>query len=215
LRPGCGIRRSRFEASSRHNLEPVCTFGDIKGAFQIVEDLDLTFAKDPALVGIGSAQAEAGDIEGALKTLKRIRKAKDAVRVEIAVALAHAKRWKEALQTADEIEAPAFEFKALLEIARLRVANGDDESGLALFQKAIDALKDKGKADSIDYYRLEDSDPERLYQVMKAEGEVGLAKNALEWINKQDSPFVKAMALTGLAEGLVTRQKTQEKPKEK
>jgi hypothetical protein len=123
--------------------------------------------------------------------------------------------WKLPWQTADEIEAPAFEFKALLEIARLRVANGDEKSGLALFQKAIDGLKDKGKADSINYYRLGDSDPERLYQIMKAEGELGVAKNALEWMDKQDSPFVKAMALTGLAEGLANRQKSQAKPKDK
>jgi hypothetical protein len=54
-----------------------------------------------------------------------------------------------------------------------------------------------------------------LFEIMKAEGEVGTSKNALEWINKQDSPFVKAMALTGLAEGLANRQKSQAKPKDK
>jgi hypothetical protein len=147
--------------------------------------------------------------------LKRIRKAKDAVRFEIAVARARVKHWKEALQTADEIEANPFRVKALVEIAKLQVTDGDEVSGMTSFQKAIDTIKDKGKAERIDYYRLGDSDPELLYQVMKAEGEVGITQKALQWVDKQDSVFVKAMALTGLAEGLVNRQKPQAKHKDK
>jgi hypothetical protein len=89
---------------------------------------------------------------------------------------------------------------------------------MSTFQKALDSIKNKetvhvGNENATRH--LDTTGPERLYEVMKAEGEVGVTRNALEWINKQDSPFVKAMALTGLAEGLVNRQKPQAKPKEK
>jgi RNA polymerase sigma factor (sigma-70 family) len=189
--------------------------GEFKEAFQIADDLDLTFAKQPALVAIAVAQAQTGDIEGARQTLERIRKDKDAVRAEIALAEARAKNVKGALQTAAGLESYEPAVKVLTEIAKLQVRSGDEAAGLASFQKAIDAVKRKSDAEPATHDIDGFENCELLYEIMKAEGEVGVASNALEWIKKEDHPFRKAMALTGLAEGLVPSQKPQAKPKEK
>jgi hypothetical protein len=189
--------------------------GEIKEAFQIADSLDLTYGKDPALTAIAVAQAQQGDIDGARKSLESVRKGREAVRVEIAIAEARAMKWKEALKGAESLEAKEDRAKVLTEIGKLQVQKGDEAAGLASFQMAIDAVKDDQKPEPLDFQRPGTSWPESLYQIMVAEGEAGVARKARAWIDKQDSPFVKAMALTGLAEGLVNRQKPSAKPKEK
>ena len=52
------------------------------------------------------------------------------------------------------------------------------------------------------------SGPFDLRLVVRARAEAGDEKGALEWLADQTSPFVKAVALAGVAEGMA-RRKTQ------
>jgi tetratricopeptide (TPR) repeat protein len=187
--------------------------GDMKAAWRTINLLEKGRFRDSAMVAIIKALADQGKFDEALKMVNDIEGKKDRGLQQIALAHAKAKRFKEALTIAASIER-SLRFDTFLEIGK-RQARASDLTGAA--DSFARALKDLDKPEVL---WLQDgvvgAGPMYVHSALMAYGESGLGKEGLAWANAQTSPFVKAVALAGLAEGIAKRQKeAHAKPKEK
>ena len=138
-----------------------------------------------------SLQAETGDIEGALQTIKAIPEItiKDDALRSIVRALARASQTSRALEIAGNIVAPQAKNSALLEIGEIQVKAGDRAGAIATLRK-IGPIAGAQPFDLIP----------RIARSRAAAGDVS---GALDWANAQTSPELKSQALIGVAEGML------------
>jgi tetratricopeptide (TPR) repeat protein len=159
-------------------------------------------------------QAEAGDYKAAKKAAEAIdanyqggSTRAHAFRL-IARAQAEGKHVKGALETADAIEHGFEKAAAYTEVAQAQARAGDRDGAAQTFEKALgfaEAVPEAPSKSDLDrgYFR-----PSLLRTLAAAQAEVGQEKAAWVWIARQSSPYLKACALVGLADGIVKRQPT-------
>ncbi len=153
---------------------------------------------------------EAGDFNTALKLVDRIDT--DALRDEalkrIAVGQAAAGQNEGAFRTIKAIKRDWERARALLDISKAQATRDDRDSAIRTLQEALRVADKVSDPPDVDHAKAS-----VLTFIASAQAELGLAGEALAWIEKEKDASLKALALAGLAEGMVKRQEAEKKPK--
>jgi hypothetical protein len=128
---------------------------------------------------------------------------RDEARGQLAAAQARAGDFKAARNTLDAFGSAAGKRWALLGVAEVRFKGGDRRAAADLYREAIDTLRPLDQL-WLEEGRVSDT-AAKLSQVVKSWTEAGDDVGALAWAEKEDSAFVRAIALASIAQGIVSR----------
>jgi tetratricopeptide (TPR) repeat protein len=160
-----------------------------------------TFLRALATVGpsamnqsiVPAAQAQAGDLEGAMRTLDAIGDlgARQTALRYIARSLAKAGDVQKAVEIAETIQSADDRAVSLSDVSEAQAEAGDRAGALRTTHRAmaIDGL----------------TGGETLRAVARVSAENGDARGALKWVSVRSTPATKPWGLLGVAEGLLPR----------
>jgi tetratricopeptide (TPR) repeat protein len=189
--------------------------GDLKEALQTAESCSGEVLRDPAgrLVSLQAKEkclvelkVRSGDFKSALEVAKTIDEQNeygyqrgDAMRL-IARGQAQAPDAKGALATVDAIKHDFRKAAACIDIGRALAKNGDRAGAAEVFSQALDIVRVVPEH-RYTHLRSDPARPQLLRDLAAAQEEAGDGPAARAWIDKLDSPYLKAWALAGLYEG--------------
>jgi hypothetical protein len=180
-------------------------FGDIEGAARTARAITEAPWQDLAWGNIATAEANRGDTQTALRAAESIQvgyyrgKAVSAV----VAALARRSHLAEARKLADSIPSDYWRLNAFVVLAKAQIRAGQRGAATQLMETVLrdaDRIKDDEKLPVRGLKRA------LLYQLAQAQSQAGDWKAASEWIARQSSSDICALAYAGLAEGLVAAQ---------
>jgi tetratricopeptide (TPR) repeat protein len=189
--------------------------GDEKAGLKRAGDFKGSRHRDVIWADVAIRRAKAGKVKEASQALGDIQDGvqKAAVLRAVAAAQARAGDFKASRKTTDAIEFVREKAEALLDMAAVRLATGDQAAAADLYREAIQALK------TLDILWYDGgpmcATPSHLHRIVSAWAEARDAKSALAWAEKQQSVFVKAIALAGIAEGIGKRLDQEKRPADK
>jgi RNA polymerase sigma factor (sigma-70 family) len=190
--------------------------GDEKGGLKLADDFKGSRRREMILADVAIRRARAGKVKEASQAVDDIRDGIQKAEVLRAIAAAQARTgdFQEARKTIDAIGSISEKAEALLDVAAVRLKAGDRDSAGDLYRESIQALK---TLDTLWYDEGPTmcATPIQLHRIVKAWAEAGDDKNALAWVDKQDSAFVRAVALAGIAEGIGKRFEREGRPAER
>jgi RNA polymerase sigma factor (sigma-70 family) len=187
--------------------EQYASLGKVTVARKLVERMTSTettkhavdAARGRALAEIALAQLRAGDLEAAQETVEAIAEfdadLADATVVRVAVAQARARDDRGALATLKGARSSQTRVQGMVRVAKVQAEEAHQEAALKTLEAARKQMPvaQKGKEAELAFlYR----------ELARAHGELGDADGALAWIERLESPSLRAAALLGLAEGL-------------
>jgi RNA polymerase sigma factor (sigma-70 family) len=210
-----GIKEDDPEARAKYAQYKIAgaliTLGEEENGLKRAHDfIKKSSDRDEVLAYVACRRAEAGKVKEALEALVVLQEGENKGAVLMAVASAQARTgdFKQSRKTLDAIKSDGvnpniIKVDGLLAVAAVRSQSGERDAATDLYLEAIRELKtldtlwpDAGSMCGT---------PERLHRIVRAWAEAGDDKSALAWVDKQDSPFVKAVALAGIAEGIGKR----------
>ncbi len=204
-----------LQAIAKHYIAvAMADHGDISGALAVVPSIPVHCedSQGKALAGIAAAQARAGDMAGAWKTIQRMDGMLLSNRNWAYTEVAIEKLWAGDEESARQIvlarlQAPELSDKgncaaccadcdpldrALEEIARYQLGNGN-------FQGAVETSSHRDFVSRGEAFR-----------VIAAQQILGRPEQeVLSWIDKEANPYSRSCALLGLAQGLVIKDLRQ------
>jgi RNA polymerase sigma factor (sigma-70 family) len=190
--------------------------GDEKGGLKLADDFKGARRRDMILADVAIRRARAGKVKEASQAVDDIRDGIQKAEVLKAIAASQARTgdFKEARKTIDAIGFISEKAEALSDLAAVRLEAGDRDAAADLYRESIQALK------TLDTLWYDEGPtmcaiPIQLHRIVSTWAEAGDDKNALAWVDKQDSAFVRAVALAGIAEGIVKRLDREGRPAEK
>jgi hypothetical protein len=154
---------------------------------------------------IATAQAKRGDVQAALRTANSIQVSYyrgQAVSAMVA-ALTQTNEFAEARRLADSIPSDYWRLNAFVLLAKAQIRAGQRDAAERLMetvQREADRVKDDEKLPVRGLKRA------LLYQLAQAQSQAGDGQAACEWIVRQSSSDIRALAYVGLAEGLLATE---------
>jgi len=179
--------------------------GNVAKALQMVSS-DPEADREEILTEIAEAQAEMGDVKGALKTIEPCNKPFHHSRVLLEIS----KRERKPEEARNRLAEAA----AAMETVEIRRGGSNENPMLNHLSGIMEAQANAGdfegsvkialriRQDLGDWYGGFD-----LRRVAKWQVEAGRLEDALVWIGKVEQPLPKSLALAGTAEGLLVRAK--------
>src|SRR5262249_41532263 len=189
--------------------------GDEKAGLKRADDFKASTRRDTILAAVAISRAKVGKVKEASQAVEGIQDGvqKGAVLRAVAAAQARAGDFKAARKTTEAIESVREKVEALLDVAAVRLTTGNQTAAADLYREAIQALK------TLDTLWYDGgpmcATPSLLRRIVSAWAEAGDAKSALAWADKQESAFVRAIALAGIAEGVGRRLDREKQPADK
>jgi tetratricopeptide (TPR) repeat protein len=186
-------------------------FGNIEAAKQTAQQITQAPWHDLAWGNIATAQANRGATQAALHTADSIKEGYYRGQAVTAIAAACAERgdFAEARELADSITSNYWRLSAFVGLAKSQIRAGQRAAATRLLERV---LREAGRVKDDETLAVRGLKGAVLYQLARVQSQAGDWKAASEWIAKQSSNDIRALAYVGLAEGLATPEPDKLRP---
>jgi len=162
--------------------------------------------REQYLYRLVTRHAKAGKIAEAQKVARELKARRDSALVEIAVAQARIGDFVVSRQTINRITLNRS--YALAEVSLICLTAGDRKTATELYREAFSHQKNMEHLWDNSYVNAM---PQYLKKSITNWAEAGGEVDALEWVQSQGSPFVKAVGFAAIAEGIAKRRQAVER----